>query len=285
MSRNSTDLTIQEEQFLREAAEFLENPGAFIRAANMLGHPIELLQDKLPEKIRKVIQTATHAALKKALKAALLTIPEEARRGSPIITKTEAQVDKSNRWHEIGAAVTGSLGGFFGIPSLALELPVTTALMLRSIASNAQSFGADLTSPETQLECLYVFTLSASTPHDAAETSYYASRLGLGKLVSEAAAFIAKHSAREAFDMLEKGSVPVLVRLMSKIAAQFEITVSEKVISESIPLIGAAGGALVNAAFTKHFNHAAKYHFGIRQLEKRYGQDVVRRAYTKALGK
>ncbi len=277
-----TEITAFERQFLREGAHFLETPGAFIRAANMLGHPIELLQDRLPDKARRAIQTATHEALKKALKVALFTIPQEAGQGKAIFASAEHKVAMNSRWHELGAMVTGTFGGLFGLPSLAIELPISTALMLRSIASTAQSFGADLSSPKTQLECLYVFTLSANAPHDAAETSYYASRLGLGKLVSEAAAFIAKHSAREAFEMIEKGSVPVLIRLMSRIAAQFEITVSEKVISESIPIIGAAGGALINAAFTHHFNQAAKFHFGIKQLEERYGQSKIRKAYTDA---
>jgi len=278
----SSELTPSERQFLKEAAEFLEHPGAFIRTANLLGQPIEMVQKRLPDKVRHAIEAATHGALKRALKVALLTIPDEIRSGKPLLPAGQ-KGESSNRWHEFGAAITGSLGGFFGLPSLAVELPITTALMLRSIARNAQACGADLNSPETQLECLYVFTLSAKTPHDAAETSYYASRLGLGKLVSEAAAFIAKHSAREAFDMLERGTVPVLVKLMSRIAAQFEITVSEKFLSESIPIIGAAGGAVVNAAFTHHFNQAAKFHFGIRQLEERYGQAKVRSAYTALL--
>jgi hypothetical protein len=39
-------------------------------------------------------------------------------------------------------------------------------------------------------------------------------------------------------------------------------------------------GAAINAAFLDHFNRVARYHFGIRRLERIYGVDVVQGAYS-----
>ena len=49
-----------------------------------------------------------------------------------------------------------------------------------------------------------------------------------------------------------------------------------------MPLTGAALGALVNAAFTDHFNRVARFHFGILRLEGRYGREAIEAAYREA---
>ncbi|MEK6554310.1 MAG: EcsC family protein, partial [Bdellovibrionota bacterium] len=72
-------------------------------------------------------------------------------------------------------------------------------------------------------------------------------------------------------------------QLMARIAAEFKIVVTEKMILESLPVVGAIGGAVINAAFSNYFNKAAHYHFGIKTLERRYGAEQVSAAYTKLL--
>lgn len=280
----SHHLLPREEKFLADAVQFLEHPGVLIRTANLLGQPIEFLESKLPDKARASIQTATNMALKRALKYALMTIPDNT--GKNLFSDSEIAAEKSNWAHVAGSAVTGALGGMFGLPSLAVELPITTMLMMRSIAKNAKSFGSNLNSATTQLECLYVFTLgSRSKSDDSTETSYYTSRLGLGKLITQAASFVAAHSGKEVLQAIEKGGAPVLIRLIARIAAEFEIAVSEKVIAEAIPIVGAAGGAVVNSVFTHYFNEAAKYHFGIRKLERDHGADHIRELYLELAGR
>jgi hypothetical protein len=272
-------LTSSELAFLQEAAKFLESPSVLTRIANKLGQPIEFLQHQLPDRVKGAITAATDKSLRKALEIAVQTIPQQ----GIAMNFTEAQrvAEEGNRWHTLGTAFTGTVGGFFGLAALPLELPVTTTLMLRSIAQNADSFGADLKEARTQLECLYVFTLGTpSKLDDALETSYYASRLGFSELLQQAARYVAAHSVQEILKGLDKGTAPILVKLLAKIAAQFEIAVSEKVLSGAIPIVGAAGGAVINAAFTHYFNEAAKFHFGIRKLEKECGEEEIRRLYT-----
>ena len=65
---------------------------------------------------------------------------------------------------------SGAVGGSFGLAALAIELPISTIIMLRSIGDVARSEGEDLTSSETALACLQVFALGGLKGEaDAAE--------------------------------------------------------------------------------------------------------------------
>ena len=50
--------------------------------------------------------------------------------------------------------------------------------------------------------------------------------------------------------------------------------------AQSVPLIGAAGGAMVNVLFIRHFQDVARGHFTILRLEETYGADDVKAAYA-----
>jgi len=45
-------------------------------------------------------------------------------------------------------------------------------------------------------------------------------------------------------------------------------------------VIGALGGATVNAIFVSHFQDMATGHFIVRRLERAHGMEAVRRAYA-----
>ena len=49
--------------------------------------------------------------------------------------------------------------------------------------------------------------------------------------------------------------------------------------AQTIPVIGAIGGGLVNTIFISHFQDMARAHFAIRRLEREHGEDVVKQAY------
>jgi hypothetical protein len=51
---------------------------------------------------------------------------------------------------------------------------------------------------------------------------------------------------------------------------------SEKFALQAVPLVGAAGGALVNTMFLSHYRNLARVHFTIRRLERRYGPSNIR---------
>ena len=174
-------------------------------------------------------------------------------------------------------AATGAGGGAFGLAGLPVELPLSTTIMLRSIADIARSEGESLAAPEGKLACLEVFALGGRRPNDdATESAYFAVRGVLAKAVSEAAQFITEKG------LVEEGA-PALIRLVAQVASRFGAAVSEKVAAEAVPVIGAAGGAAINLLFIDHFQDMARGHFIVRRLERAYGAELVRAEYRSAV--
>jgi hypothetical protein len=73
----------------------------------------------------------------------------------------------------------------------------------------------------------------------------------------------------------------VLVRLITQVASRFGLVVTQKAAAQTIPVIGALGGAAVNYAFIDHFQSVARGHFTVRRLERKYGKDIVFAAYER----
>jgi len=271
-------LSPEDRLFLRNAAEYLERPSFLIRVANVIGRPAEALFDKLPRRAQAVVGDATSRALHNALEWAVLSLPQ----GALEFKEHGSLRSWLNRHaHTALAASTGAIGGFFGLTGIAFEVPATTTVMLRSIARIAADSGADLSDPLTRLQCLSVFSFG-SPSLEKMESAYWTGRLSVAMTVQDAARFVAQHGAREVSEALAKDSAPVLVRLINVIAGRFQVVVTQKLAAQAVPIAGAASGALINAAFTDHFNAVARFHFGIVRLERLHGHDVVQAAYQEA---
>ncbi len=246
------------------AKEVLESPSLAARLSSVVGEPIEKSLARLPPGWQARIERATGRALERAAEFALTTLGDRPFSSS------------HDFLHKTAAATSGALGGAGGLALLGVELPLSTVIMLRSIAAIARSEGHSLADPEVRLACLEVFAFGgASDRDDAAETGYFAVRAAMASEVTAAARHLAEHG------MIEKGA-PALVRLISKIGARFGVAVSEKVAAQAVPVIGAVGGMTVNTLFMDHFQKMAYGHFIIRRLEQRYGAEVVRDAYRAA---
>jgi hypothetical protein len=252
---------------LKKAVLLLENPGIAAKITNYIGKPIEKGLEFLPKNWNEKIGEVTKTALLKATDAAVFTM------ASTPNSKT------SNWWHKLGVATSGAVGGFFGLPALAIELPVSTTIMLRSIADIARSEGESINHPRTKLACLEVFALGGENKSDdSSESGYFIIRATLAKSVTEAAEFIATKT------LVEEGS-PALIRLIVKIAERYSIQISEKLVAQSIPIIGAVGGAAINTIFINHFQDMAKGHFIVRKLERLYGKELIESEYKQILTK
>ena len=249
---------------LARAREVLENPGLAIRLTDLVGRPVEMAVAALPAAAARQIHRATGAAIDRALSVALKTM--------------DADPDPPADWlHRLAVGATGAGGGAFGLAGLAVELPISTTLMLRAIADHARAQGEDLTRPEPRLQCLSVFAYgSPRAADDAADAGYFAVRAALARSVAEAAEFVAsKGISRAAADR----SAPALARLLTAVARRFGVAVSEKAAAQLVPLLGAAGGAAVNLAFMNHYQRTAWGHFTVRRLERAHGEVAVRAAW------
>lgn len=254
-------LSIAEISDLRAAKALLENPGLAAKLSNYVGAPIETGLKKLPESWNAAVSDVTRKSIEKALDIALMTIDNSDRRAS------------SNWWHKLAVAATGAGGGAFGLPALVIELPVSTTIMLRSIADVARSEGEDLQCAEGRLQCIQVLALgSKAKSDDGTESGYFVARAALAKSISDAAAYLTKNG-------LSQHGAPAIVRLISQIASRFSIVVSEKTIAQSVPVVGALGGAVINTLFIDHFQDMGRGHFTVRRLERLHGPEEVRRLY------
>lgn len=268
---------------LRRAVDVLERPGLAARLSAAAGAPLDLIGRALPAPVTEAVGRSTEAAMRTALRIALATLPDKAVKpaGSAVERIEEGAghrlgrlVGSSETRHKALAAVSGALGGAFGLATVAIELPLSTTIMLRSIAEIAREEGEDLSDPEGALACVQVFALGGRNgPETAlAESGYFAVRAALAKTMAEATRYAAHRS------LLDAGAPP-LVRLTAQIASRFGIVVSQKVAAQAVPVIGALGGAAVNTAFMDHFQGMARAHFTVRRLERAYGKESVRAAY------
>lgn len=247
---------------LERAVRSLEHPSLAARLTNLAGKPVELIGLALPASASHAIATATSKALEVALQAALRTMPQKPHAGSRLL-------------HKVLATASGAAGGAFGLLALPVELPVSTVIMLRSIADIARSEGEDPADPESALSCLQVFALGGRAgSDDASESGYFAVRGMLAKTVTEAARFIGERG------VIQEGG-PLLLRFITQVASRFGVVVSQKVAAQALPVLGALGGAAVNYAFMDHFQDIARSHFTIRRLERTYGKELVRSEYER----
>jgi len=246
---------------LRKAKELLEYPGLAARLANLIGMPIEAALKYLPANWQHKVAEATRAALLKGLELVVVTMSDQEGKAS------------RDFLHKLMVIGSGAAGGAFGLPALPFELPVSTGLILRSIADIARSEGQKISSLEVRLSCVFVLALGGRTSgDDAGESGYWATRIALGKVVSEAATYLAERG------LAEEGAPP-LIRLILAIAERFGVIVSEEVAAKAVPAIGAVTGALVNYAFMDHFQDMARGHFIVKRLEGKYGAEEVEQLY------
>ncbi|EMB15156.1 hypothetical protein RE6C_04138 [Rhodopirellula europaea 6C] len=255
---------------LRQAKKVLEHHGIADRLTEMIGTPVTASLKMLPDSVESAIHQAIEKSLHVALDVALRTLGDDkdsangASRGKPKLLT-----------HKLLAGLSGAAGGALGGATVAAELPVSTVLILRSVADIARSEGEDLSELESRLACLEVFALDpgqSSDIDDETEIGYFAVRAAMAKQIKDASQYIVQHGIRDS-------AAPPLVRLVTQIGKRFGVVVSEKVAAQAIPIIGAVGGALINSYFIDHYQDIARAHFTIRRLEREHGESLVREAY------
>jgi EcsC protein family len=272
-------LSAEDRVLLQRAFTALERTSLAIRLSALLGRQASTLASFIPAPLAETATRAAEAAIRTSLALALKSLA-----GKPLQDR--------RRLHNSLAVLAGAAGGALGLPGLPLELPVSTTIILRSIADIARAEGQDLEDPRAVLGCLEIFALGgrASPPgaafkfsdHDTEEaclrngaileTGYFALRAILAKSVSEAASYLAGRGAAST-------AAPAIVQFTARIGAHFGVAVSQKLAAQGVPLIGAAGGAAINLAFADHFQTVARGHFTVMRLERRYGERIIREEY------
>ena len=247
---------------LRGAKKLLERPSLTAKLATAAGAPIEKVLNYLPAKVRQGLHSATQKSLQAAYETALQTFPPREIGWAPQNAK--------HRWSVIA---TGGISGFLGPWTMLAELPISTTLMMRSIMDVAQSEGHDINDPHVKLACLEVFALGGPSPEDdGAGSGYFYTRALFGRGFTKASRLLLTHGTAGV-------ASPIVSKFLSQIASRFEILLTEKVATQMVPVLGAVGGAGINALFMDHFQQTARGHFIMRRLEKKYGEEKIKTSY------
>lgn len=247
---------------LAQAAQQLESSNFATSISNIIGMPIEKAMSALPGHWSNIVSKITRKAIEKALDTALYSLKS-------------TQARPKNKIHKLMVGISGAVGGSFGIAALAVELPLSATIMLRSIAEIAQNHGEDLDDLDSKMACLTVFALSgggSTNASESADTSYYAVRSFLTKALGDTTNHLAIHG-------LTKEGAPILVKFINAVSLRFSIPVSGKIASQVLPVVGAVSGASVNWMFIHHYQKMAKAHFLVRSLERKYGERTVEGFY------
>jgi hypothetical protein len=244
---------------LARAAYALEHTSFAMRLAELAGQPVSKIFAKLPSFGTRQLNAIVEKAILSALEVAISSMDEADREETP-----SAWVPR------VIAGITGGIGGFFGAFALPMELPLTTMVMLRSIAEIAQSRGEDLSLLPSRLACLEVFALGARGARERENQvlTYYATRAALAGLTREAATVTVRQCTAGA-------SASLAARAAATISARFGPAVAERLAATAVPIAGLIGGATINMVFMEHYQQLAHAHFTIRALERRYGGATV----------
>jgi hypothetical protein len=265
---------------LTRAVLALERPGLAARLSAVVGKPLDMIGRALPAPLTEAVAKGTEAAMKAALKVALATLPKTQLPSEPAPSPAgtfrmlafPSRLATAEFGHRALAAASGAIGGALGLATLAVELPVSTTIMLRAIADIARREGEDLTDPEAALACVQVFALGGRGSISLADSGYFAVRGALARTMTEATRVLVQRG-------LADETTPALLRFAAQVASRFGIVVSQKAAAQAVPIVGALGGAAINAAFLDHFQTVASGHFTVRRLERVYGREAVEAAY------
>ena len=234
---------------LTAAIKRLEEPGFAGKMTTLAGRPAEWVARALPRSAASIVGKAAEAALTRALDIALFSLRDQRFIAGRVM-------------HSALASASGAVGGAFGLAALPVELPVSTVIMLRTIAVIAREEGEDLADPRTRLACLEVFALGHTgiAAPDGADGGYFALRVLLARGLALAADTLVHRRRAQQFraDASRSGAdcCPVYRHRLSE---------------ARVPGSGryrAVGGAAVNLAFIEQYHGLARGHFTVRRLER-----------------
>ena len=261
MTEGNSDRLSKRDTFeLRWAYQKLEHPSLAARLSNILAEPLEEGISLLPKTWRTRLDKTLKANTYRTVRFAIFSM------------NLGGSVRPQNLLHKLLATSTGAASGFFGPLTLLLELPVSTTLILRSIANIARTQGENLNDQDTRMACVQVFALGARTKDDeSADTGYYALRTILGL-----------HFERDILEYAANATgphIPAFIEFTRAVAARFGVLISDKLAVQMVPIAGAVSAATLNYIFMKHFQDVATGHFVVRRLERKYGSEFIKKEY------
>ncbi|MGR3762100.1 EcsC family protein [Roseobacteraceae bacterium NS-SX3] len=209
-------------------AQRYRNAGGYgIELLNLLGSRAENLLDRLPGPVREGLGGATEQALHLAMRGA-----SRSRRFVP---------DQSTGVNRAVSAAMGAAGGAAGLPGALVELPATTAFLLRTIQGEAAKLGFNPEAQSVTFDCVQVFSAAGPLAHDdGSDLGFLTLRLSL--------------------------SGGAMQKLMAHVVPKLSVVLGQKLAAQAVPVLGAVAGATTNYIYSGYYQEMAQVHFGLRRL-------------------
>ncbi|WP_170529241.1 EcsC family protein [Ruegeria arenilitoris] len=211
----------------RLASHYRSAGGSGIRLLNRLGGSAESLLEQLPSSVRDGLTGATEQALWVAVRAA-----DGSRRAVP----------DQKPWVNTAISTTmGAAGGAGGLTTALIELPATTAMLLRSIQGAASREGFDPSARNVQFDCIRVLSAAGPLAHDdGADMGFFSVRLTV--------------------------TGPALQKVIAAVAPRLSVVLGQKLAAQTVPVLGALAGGGANYLYARYYQQIARVHFGLRRL-------------------
>jgi hypothetical protein len=238
----------QHERLARAAANLVGARGVMIRIADFVGASLNQLGGKaagmalhaLGSAVQTKIEALVHEVLWRAYGAATTGLDPAGER------------EPWDWFNKAIVSASGAASGFLGLPGLAFDLPITTGMIIRSLAEIARAHGEDISSDSCRRACLEVFVLGGPETDEDAEIGYWSTRAALSQLAIQS--------------------------LLNQASKRFGLAISQKVGAQLVPAIGAVTGSGLNYIFMDYYQQMARAHFTIRALERETGNTESVRA-------
>ena len=166
--------------------------------------------------------------------------------------------DLGRRGSTMAVMASGIVGGSGGLVTALAELPVTVTVILHAIQREARLAGFDPEVAGIRAACLQVFAAASPlSDDDGVNTAFFSARMTV--------------------------TGPALHKVIANIAPRLAAALGPKIAAQSIPILGAASGAALNAAYLGYYREMARIRFALMRLAEDQGGEAVITAFAKAV--
>lgn len=245
------------ETILREQDAYRAAPPALLpRAVRRFAGPVRFLTHHMipPEIIEAAIKGADWAASSSIREASI-------DHDFADLKACEAAVADVRRWAMAYAVAGGGAAGAFGAVGLAVDVPATVALALRTARLVGLCYGFGAATEAERVHILDILQLAGANSEDERETAL--TRLAEGRNAMD----------QEDWQKIVRltGQTTGSVAATKRVATTLGVNLSTRKMAQLAPVLGAAVGAGVNAAFQNDVANAAVFAYRARWLEANEG--------------
>ena len=163
----------------------------------------------------------------------------------------------STRGHRMLVIASGAAGGAGGLAGALAELPVALVLFLQAIRQEAREAGLDPDREGVAMATIDILSSGrAIAASEVLDPAFVSGRIALAG--------------------------PTLSGLVARAVPRLVPVLGQRLAASAVPVVGALGGAVLNAAWLGHYRKLARIRFRIMALAEHHGAEAVLLAFARA---